>query len=124
MIAFKKYFLKKKYDNKHAAVSKNNVLFAIDVELFKMSFKSHYEGLLCLVIWECIIQQSVINEWNVRRISWQRHQMEAFSELLALFARNSPVNGEFPSQRPVTWIFYIFFDLCLNKRLSWPSRGQ
>ena len=26
--------------------------------------------------------------------------------------------GEFPSQRPVTWSFYVFFDLRLNKRLS------
>ena len=26
--------------------------------------------------------------------------------------------GGFPSQRPVTWNFDVFFDLCLNKRLS------
>ena len=44
--------------------------------------------------------------------------MEAFSALLALCARNSPVPGEFPSQRPVTRSFDIVFDLCLNKRLS------
>ena len=31
--------------------------------------------------------------------SWWRHQMEAFSALLALCAGNSPVTGEFPSQR-------------------------
>ena len=29
---------------------------------------------------------------------------------------------EFPSQRPVTQSFDVFFDLCLNKRLSKPSR--
>ena len=28
----------------------------------------------------------------------------------------SPVTGEFPSQRPVTLSFDVFFDLCLNKR--------
>ena len=28
----------------------------------------------------------------------------------------------FPSQRPVTWSFVVFFDLCLNKQLSQPSR--
>ena len=28
----------------------------------------------------------------------------------------------FPSQRPVTWSFDVFFDLCLNKRLSKQSR--
>ena len=52
-----------------------------------------------------------------------RHQTEKFSALLALCAGNSPVSGEFPSQRPVTRIFYVFFDLCLNKRLSKQSRG-
>ena len=47
-----------------------------------------------------------------------------FSALLALCARISPVTGEFPSQRPVTWSFDVFFDLHLNKRLSkQPKRG-
>ena len=50
-------------------------------------------------------------------ITWWRHQMEAFSALLALYARNSPVTGEFPSQRPVTRSFDVFFELRLNKRL-------
>ena len=49
---------------------------------------------------------------------WWRHQIETFSALLALCAENSPVTGEFPAQRPVTRSFYVFFDLCLNKRLS------
>ena len=44
--------------------------------------------------------------------------METFSALLAICAGNSPVSGEFPAQRPVTRSFDIFFDLCLNKRLS------
>ena len=43
--------------------------------------------------------------------------------LLALCAGNSPVTGEFPSQRPVTWIFDVFFDLCLNQRLNKQSWG-
>ena len=35
--------------------------------------------------------------------AWWRHRMETFSALLALCVRgNSPVTGEFPSQRPVT----------------------
>ena len=50
--------------------------------------------------------------------SWWRHQMETFSALLAHCAGNSPVTGEFPSQRTVTRRFDVFFDLCLNKRLS------
>ena len=44
--------------------------------------------------------------------------METFSALLAICAGNSPVNGEFPAQRPVTQSFDVFFDLRLNKQLS------
>ena len=54
----------------------------------------------------------------LNRLSWWRHQMEPFPELLALCARNWPVNGDFPRQRPVTRSFDVFFDLHLNKRLS------
>ena len=46
-----------------------------------------------------------------------------FSALLALWAGNSPANGEFPSQRPVTRSFDVFFDLRLNKRLGKQSWG-
>ena len=44
--------------------------------------------------------------------------METFSVLLAIYADNSPVSGEFPAQRPVTRSFDVFFDLRLNKQLS------
>ena len=50
-------------------------------------------------------------------------QMEIFSALLALCAGNSQVTGEFPTQRPVTWSFVVFFNLRLNKRLSKQSWG-
>ena len=43
--------------------------------------------------------------------------------LLAICAGNSPVTSEFPAQKPVTWSFDVFFDLCLIKRLSKQSRG-
>ena len=46
------------------------------------------------------------------------------SALLALCAGNSPVTGEFPAQRSVTWSFDVFFDLSLNKRLSKQSRRR
>ena len=58
-----------------------------------------------------------------RKCSWWRHQMETFSALLAICAGNSPVPGEFPTQRPVTRSFDVFFDLRLNKRLSKQSWG-
>ena len=41
-----------------------------------------------------------------------------------LLLRNCPfVRGEFPTQRPVTRSFDVFFDLRLNKRLSKQPRG-
>ena len=40
------------------------------------------------------------------------------SALLAICAGNSPISGEFPSQRPLTRRFDVFFDLRLNKRLN------
>ena len=55
-------------------------------------------------------------------ISWWRHQIEAISALLAICAGNSPVTGEFPTQRPVARSFDVFFDLRLNKRLSKNNR--
>ena len=55
---------------------------------------------------------------------WWRHQMETFSALLALCEGNPPVTGGFPSQRPGTRSFDIFFDLCLNKRLSKRNAGD
>ena len=58
-----------------------------------------------------------------RSCPWWRHQMETFSALLTLCAGNSPVTDEFPTQRPVTRSFDVFFDLRLNKRLTKQSRG-
>ena len=46
-----------------------------------------------------------------------------FSALLAICAGNSPATGEFPTQRPVTRSFDVFFDLRLNTQLSKQSRG-
>ena len=56
-------------------------------------------------------------------LSWWRHQMERFSALLAICAGNSPVPGEFPTQRPVTQSFDVYFDLRPNKWLSKQSCG-
>ena len=55
--------------------------------------------------------------------TWWRHQMETLSALLAFCVGNSPVTGEFPTQRPVTQSFDVFFDLHLNKRLGKQSCG-
>ena len=47
---------------------------------------------------------------------------ETFSTLLSLCAGNLVVTSGFPSQRPVTRNFDVYFDLCLNKRLRKESR--
>ena len=49
--------------------------------------------------------------------------MEIFSALLAFCAGNSPVTGEFLSQRPVTRSFDVYFDLRMNKPLNKQSWG-
>ena len=54
--------------------------------------------------------------------SWWHHQSEIFSVLLALCEGNPLVTGGFPSQRPMTWSFIVFFDLHLNKWLSKQQR--
>ena len=41
-----------------------------------------------------------------------------FSELIAICAGNSPVTGEFPTQRLMTRSYVVFFDMRLNKGLS------
>ena len=62
---------------------------------------------------------------SVKEISftWWRHQMETFSALLALCAGNSPVTGEFPTQRPVTRSF-AFFSLIYAWINGWVSNRE
>ena len=51
--------------------------------------------------------------------SWWRHQMETFFALLALCEEKPPVTGEFPSQRPVTWI--LMFSLICTWIHGWAN---
>ena len=69
-----------------------------------------------LSIFTKAIQYPLIRH-NASAMFLSTHQ-ETFSKLLALCARNTPVIGEFPSQRTVTRSFDIFFDLHLNKQLN------
>ena len=61
--------------------------------------------------------------WSYLPYAWWRHQMETFSASMALCAGNSPVTGEFPSTKPVTRSFDIFFDLRPNK-FAWVSNRE
>ena len=65
-----------------------------------------------------LVSYSTIDTYvNIPVCPWWRHEMETISTLLAICVKNSPVPGESPAQRPVTWSFAAFFDLRLNKRL-------
>ena len=68
----------------------------------------------CNIIWRI---SSQLNK------TWWRHQMETYSALLAICARNSPVTGEFPTKRLVSRNFGVFFNRRLNKWLSKQSWG-
>ena len=48
--------------------------------------------------------------------------METFSVLLAICAGNSPVPGEFPEQRPVTWSFDVSL-ICARINV-WVNNGE
>ena len=103
------------------------VLVASHMSLWNLSMKNIWTTSNMMVgekVCECRVTRIIYiaNLWK-RPKSWWRHQMETFSALLALCAGNSPVSSEFPSQRPVTRSFDVFFDLHPNKRLSKQSWG-
>ena len=57
--------------------------------------------------WKFIQEWFDIVNLGINPNAWRRHQMETVSALLDLCAGNSPVTGEFPSQRPVTRSFGV-----------------
>ena len=60
-----------------------------------------------------------IIQWHDDIIKWK-----PFFALLALCVGISPVTGEYPSQRPVTRSFDVFFDLRLIKRMNNREAGD
>ena len=75
--------------------------------------------------WDSIVLSNRHNaDYKVTHISyeiflvWWYHQMGTFSALLAFCAGNSPVTGEFHTQRPVIYSLDVFFDLRLNQQIS------
>ena len=82
---------------------------------FDLDYSRYKSPIALMHIWNGLKEANNSSMWHD---TWWRHQMEAFSALLALCAGNSPVPGEFPTQRPVTRSFDVSFDLCRYKRLS------
>ena len=87
--------------------------FVVFISSFLTSNLFTYIRQGCFIGIEVIVWLLLWQRWQ-----WWRHQMETFSALLAICAGNSPVTGEFPTKRPVTRTFDVFFDLRQNKRLS------
>ena len=76
-----------------------------------------YESVVKIATSPCYLYDGItfsFSNFIISSNAWWRHKMETFSALLAICAGNSPVTGEFPTQRPVTRSFDVFFDLRLN----------
>ena len=109
-----------------SAKTSNNMFYEFTVQYFTIKrYRKNKEWFDILI--HLINSNVLINKWSRFRICWHetgfgltwwRHQMEKFSALLVLCAGKSPVTAEFPSQRPVTGNFDMFFELRPNKQ-SW-----
>ena len=55
---------------------------------------------------------------STEAFTWWRHQNGNILRVTGPLWGESNVTGGFPSQRPVTWSFDVFFDFRLNKRLN------
>ena len=89
-------------------------IFRIQVACCNISAISYYFFYhVVVILWRLVC---ILN--GTSAVSWWRHGMETFSAWLALCAGNSSVTGEFPSQRPATRSFAVFFQLRLNKWLN------
>ena len=96
-----------------------NLYLMKDTNIFLLSIISQHWD--CTGEWKSLLvddRDLFILHGRCYGVSWWRDQMETFPAFLALCVGNSPATGEFPTQRPVTRSFGVFFDLRLNKRLA------
>ena len=100
-------------------VSNKLNIFHISCTIFMMNcFEKIWIAHLTSSLKYCWLLMFMVKEVKISSCSWWHHQMGIFSMYLAICEGNPPVSGGFPSQRPVTWSFDAFFDLCLYKWLS------
>ena len=62
--------------------------------------------------WLCCAMLFYLVGWDINNITWWHHQMETFSTLLAIYAGNSPVTGEFPAQKASDAGLWYFLLIC------------
>ena len=82
--------------------------------VFRRQLTALYTYLVSCITWTSM---SAVRERTLNLITHSL-SMITFSALLAICAGNSPVTGEFPTQRPVTRSFDFYFDLRPNERLN------
>ena len=73
----------------------------------------------------CYFEHSDISNWYIFRDSRGSMMTSSNGNIFRVtspFWGNPPVTGGFPSQRPVTRSFGVFFNICLNKRFRIQSR--
>ena len=78
-------------------------------EQISVTFWLKHEHFMLKNTFENVVCKTSVILPGPNKPAWCRHQMETFSALLALCAGNSPVTGEFPSQRPLARSFDVFF---------------
>ena len=77
-----------------------------------------YQYQFCIFTHSGLVRSNGTKDTMPNPVRW-RYQMETFSVLPILCEGNQPAGTDgFPSQSPVTQSFGVFYDLCLNKRLS------
>ena len=74
---------------------------------------------MSILMWFIQYDHNFITSKELNHSSWWRHHMETFSALMTICAGNSPVPGEFPTQRPVTRSFDVYFDLLSKQSWGW-----
>ena len=102
----------------------NNYISTFQNQIQKVQYKTLYLKLSCAKWQPFCLGLHVYTACPSYMSRYRWHQMETFSALLALWEGNSPVTGEFPSQRPVTLTFGGLFALRLKKRLSEQSKRR
>ena len=94
--------------------SRDSAFVNIQLNRQENSKPRHFHSVKCILKWSAKWRQYICFKLH----SWWHHQMEIFFASLALCVGNSLVTVEFPSQRPVTRTFDVFFDLPLDKQLN------
>ena len=103
-------------------------LYTLWCNSLRMYTRIMYEDAICrgLVLLTGVV--SIVPHWATRNdvdksiTPWWRHQMETFSALLALCARNSPVTGESPHKGK--WRGTLIFSLICARINDWINNRE